>query len=214
MKRTAAAIAKKNKQKEKKPKLKEKKGESEDDEDFSSMLASCFLAPVRNTIKRDLVVSGSIVMAANLHSVEKNCGIDSDAGVSISTMREDFAWLDESREARESINSPSGINGGSSTIGGRGPMVVRAKSGEYLIDPDGVYLEGGPEQPNFRVMSTQRLKVHGVRVVGCFKGTETDVLQDRTSKKIVELAEEGPKDKKILVLNTMPCPMSCISKYE
>jgi hypothetical protein len=207
MKRTAAAIAKKNKQKEKKPKIKEKKGESEDDEDFSSMLASCFLAPVRNTIKRDLVVSGSIVMAANLHSVEKNCGIDSDAGVSISTMREDFAWLDESREARESINSPSGINGGSSTIGGRGPMVVRAKSGEYLIDPDGVYLEGGPEQPNFRVMSTQRLKVHGVRVVGCFKGTETDVLQDRTSKKIVELAEEGPKDKKILVLNTMPCPV-------
>jgi hypothetical protein len=33
------------------------------------------------------------------------------------------------------------------------------------------------------------------------------VLQDRTSKKIVELAEEGPKDKKILVLNTMPCPV-------
>jgi hypothetical protein len=53
MKRAAAAIAKKNKQKEKKPKLKEKKAESEDDEDFSSMLASCFLAPVRNTIKRD-----------------------------------------------------------------------------------------------------------------------------------------------------------------
>jgi hypothetical protein len=86
-------------------------------------------------------------------------------------------------------------------------MVIRAKSGEFLIDPDGVYLEGGSEQPNFRVMSTQRLKVHGVRLVGCFKGTETDVLQDRTSKKIVELAEEGPKDKKILVLNTMPCPV-------
>jgi hypothetical protein len=93
MKRTAAAIAKKNKKKEKKPKIKEKKGESEDDEDYSAMLASCFLAPVRNTIKRDLVVSGSIVMATDLHSVHKNCGIDFDAGVSISTMREDFAWL-------------------------------------------------------------------------------------------------------------------------
>ena len=44
-------------------------------------------------------------------------------------------------------------------------------------------------------------------VVGCFKDTETDVLQDRTSKKIIELAEEGPKDNKILVLNTMPCPV-------
>ena len=207
MKRTAAAIAKKNKQKEKKPKLKEKKGESEDDEDYSSMLASCFLAPVRNTIKRDLVVGGSIVMAANLHSVYENCGIDSDAGVSISTMREDFAWLDESSEAKESINSPSGINGGSSKVGGRGPMVIRAKSGEFLIDPDGVYLEGGSEQPNFRVMSTQRLKVHGVRLVGCFRGTETDVLQDRTSKKTIDLDEEGPKDKKIRLLNTIPCPM-------
>jgi hypothetical protein len=127
-------------------------------------------------------------MAADLHSVHKNCGIDSDAGVSISTMRKDFAWLDESAEARESINSPSGINRGSSTVGGRGPMVIRAKSGEFLIDPDGVYLEGGSEQPNFRVMSTQRLKIHGVRVVGCFKGTETDVLQDRTSKKTIDLA--------------------------
>jgi hypothetical protein len=74
-------------------------------------------------------------------------------------------------------------------------MIVRAKSGEFLIDPDGVYLAGGVDQPNFRVMSTQRLKVHGVRTVGCFKGTDTDVLQDRTSKKTINLAEEGPKDK-------------------
>ncbi len=76
-----------------------------------------------------------------------------------------------------------------------------------LIPTEGVYIEGGSKQPNFRVMSTQRLKVHGVRLVGCFRGTETDVLQDRTSKKTIDLDEEGPKDKKILVLNTMSCPM-------
>jgi hypothetical protein len=86
-------------------------------------------------------------------------------------------------------------------------MIVRAKSGEFPIDPDGVYLEGGNGQPNFRVLSTQRLKVHGVRLVGCFKGTDVDVLQDRTSKKTIALAEEGPADKKILVLNTMKCPV-------
>ena len=171
------------------------------------MLASCLLAPVRNTIKRDFITKGSVVMAVNLHSVDKNCGIDSDAGVSISTLRTDFAWIDESEEAKQSINSPNGINGGESTVGGRGPMIVRAKSGEYLIDPDGVFLAGGVDQPNFRVMSTQRLKVHGVRTVGCFRGTDTDVLQDRTSKKTIDLAEEGPNDKKILVLNTMPCPV-------
>jgi hypothetical protein len=55
-------------------------------------------------------------------------------------------------------------------------------------------------------MSTQRLKIHGVRVVGCFKGTDVDVLQDRFSKATVELAEEGPTGKKILVLNTVACP--------
>ncbi len=85
-------------------------------------------------------------------------------------------------------------------------MVIRAKSGEYLVDPDAVFLQSGDGQPNFRVMSTQRLKVHGVRLVGCFKGTEIDVLQDRTSKKTIELSEEGPKAKKILVLDTIKCP--------
>ncbi len=85
-------------------------------------------------------------------------------------------------------------------------MIICAMTGKYLIDPDTVYLQGGMDQPKFRVMSTQRLKVHGVRVVGCFKGTDTDVLQDRTSKKIIELAEEGPTGKKILVLNTIKCP--------
>ncbi len=69
-------------------------------------------------------MNGSVVMAVNLHSVDKNCGIDSDAGVSISTLRKDFAWIDESKEAKESINGPNGINGGESTVGGREPMIV------------------------------------------------------------------------------------------
>ena len=85
-------------------------------------------------------------------------------------------------------------------------MCVRASSGEYLLDPDAVYLCGGVNQPNFRVLSTQRLKMNGVRIVGCFKGTEIDVLQDRLTKKTIELSEEGPPDKKILVLNTVKLP--------
>ncbi len=125
------------------------------------------LAPIRNTIRRDYKSSKSdTIMVANLHSVEKNCGIDSDAGISISTLREDFPWIDDSDRAKSSIQSPSGINGGKSTIGGRGPMVIRAKTGEYFIDPDAVFLEGGIDQPNFRVLSTQRLKLNGVRIVG------------------------------------------------
>ena len=85
-------------------------------------------------------------------------------------------------------------------------MIVRAISGEYLIDPDGVYLAPGDKQPNFRVMSVQRLKMNGVRLVGCFNDTEIDVLQDRVTKKTINLAEEGPDKKKILVLETLECP--------
>jgi hypothetical protein len=212
IKKTAKHISKKVKAQKKTGKRQEKNSkvddDSGDDEDYASMLASCMLAPIRNTIKRDFMTKGSdTIMVANLHSVEKNCGIDSDAGISISTLREDFPWIDDSNQAKNSILSPSGINGGKSTIGGRGPMVVRAKTGEYFIDPDAVYLESGNDQPNFRVLSTQRLKMNGVRIVGCFKGTDVDVLQDRLTKRTVELSEEGPKDKKILVLNTAKCPV-------
>ena len=210
MKRTASAIAKKNKKAKKDVKEKKEKEKQEaenDDEDFSTMLAACFLAPIKNTIKRDFKPSRLVMMATNLHSVHDNCGIDSDAGISISTLREDFIWIDETPEAKSSMQSPAGINGGTSEVAGRGPMVIRAKTGEYLVDPDGVYLQGGKEQPNFRVMSTQRLKTHGVRLVQCFKGSEDDVLQDRTSKAIIKLSEEGPKDKKILVLDTIKCPV-------
>ena len=85
-------------------------------------------------------------------------------------------------------------------------MVVMAKSGELLIDPDGLYLQPSDQQPNFRVLSAQRLKMNGVRVVQCFKWTEQDVLQDRNSIHTINLTEEGPEGKKILVLETMPCP--------
>ncbi len=209
IRQTAKHIAKKNKTTKGKP-AKGKAKESSDDEsgpDYAEVMASCFLAPIKNTIKRDFVSKKcNAVMLSDLHSVEKNCGIDSDAGISISTLREDFIWLDETDEAKNSIQSPAGINGGTSSIGGRGPMCVRASSGEYLLDPDAVYLKGGDNQPNFRVLSTQRLKIICVRIVGCFKGSDIDVLQDRLTKRTIELSEEGPTDKKILVLNTVKIP--------
>jgi hypothetical protein len=103
MKRTASAIAKKNKQSKKKAKVEGGKKESDDDEDFSSILAACFLAPVKNLIKRDFTTKNGIVLATDLHSVHKNCGIDSDAGISISTMREDFA---NRKKPRSQLTAP------------------------------------------------------------------------------------------------------------
>ena len=87
-------------------------------------------------------------------------------------------------------------------------MVIQSKSGKYLIDPDGFYLSAGQNQPNFRVMSAQRLKSYGVRLVQCFKGTEKDVLQDRVSKEVLNLDDEGPEGKSILVIKTMKISVS------
>jgi hypothetical protein len=85
-------------------------------------------------------------------------------------------------------------------------MVIMSKTGEMLIDPEGLYLVPGKGQPNFRVLSVQRLKSNGVRSVGCLKSSNNDVLQDKKTKYTVTLSEEGPTDRKILVLETVPCP--------
>jgi len=85
-------------------------------------------------------------------------------------------------------------------------MLVRAKSGEYLLDPHGVFLAPGEGQPLFRVLAVQKFKTLGVRLVGCFEGTDVDVLQDRRNGHKVVLTEEGDPGKSILVLATQPVP--------
>jgi hypothetical protein len=98
------------------------------------MVASCFLAPVFNTIPRTPSSNGPIVFATNLH----NCVCYEPAGMSISTLLDDFPLgIDSSEKAMASLPAPNGINGGESKVGGTGPMIVRAKSGELIIDPDG-----------------------------------------------------------------------------
>jgi hypothetical protein len=202
IRKTAAHIHKKNKAAKESS---SKKAESEiDSDDYAAILASCMLAPVKNTIPRNRSTNGNIIMASSLHDVETTCGIDTDAGMSISTMKDDFpCCLDESIDARNSIEAPAGINGGQSSIGGRGPMIIKTKSGQYLMDPDGIYLSSGAGQPNFRVLSAQRLKSFGVRLVQCHKGTEVDVLQDRKTKEVLHLSDEGPPGKSILVVQTV-----------
>ncbi len=132
VKNTAKHIAKKGKTNNGKP-AKGKVKETSDDEstsEYAEMMASIMLAPIKNTIRRDFTSSkNNTIMISDLHSVKKNCGIDFDAGISISTLREDFIWLDQSETARNSIESPAGINGGTSSIGGRGPMCIRAVTG-------------------------------------------------------------------------------------
>jgi hypothetical protein len=197
VKKKFGAIAKKGKAAANKEKS------SDDDSELAAMLAPFMIASYSNVIPRNPVSKRVTIMATNLHDVNTTCGIDSDAGMSISTLAEDFLWLDKSPGTLSTLAAPAGINGGSSEIGGVGPMIVKAHSGEFLIDPNGVYLQGSENQPNFRVMATQRLKACGVRSVGCFNDSEDDVLQDRVNGRVIKLDDEGPPDKSILVLKTV-----------
>ena len=194
----------------KKRKADEYEGDGEG-QDLQALIASLMMLPVKNTIPRILANPTIPAMSSQLHDVKNSIGVDSDGAVSCSMNRDDFPlWLDTSPEARGSIPAPSGIGGCGLTVGGIGPLLCRAKSGEYFLDPEGVFLIGNG--PKFRILAAQRFKAFGVRLVGCFEDTDKDVWQDRRSHHTVELAEEGPPMKKILVLKTQPVPNIPVNK--
>jgi len=180
--------------------------ESDDEDTVAAIIASLMMMPARRTVPRTPAIRTLPTMTTGeLHDVAESIGIDSDGAVSCSRLRGDFPlWLDTSPEACNSIPAPSGVGGGGLVVGGIGPLLCRAKSGEYFLDPEGVFLTG--DGPNFRILAVQRFKVFGVRLVGCYKDTERDVWQDRRSRHVVDLSEEGPALKKILVLKTQPIP--------
>ena len=152
-------------------------------------------------------------MTSQLHDTKNNAGVDSDSALTLSCNRDDFLWLDCSKEAISRYPQLQGINGGDGPkITGVGPCLIRhADSGEYLLDPEGVYIAPMEGHPRFRVLSSLRFKALGVRLVSCWQDSEVDVLQCRRTKHIVKLSEEGPNDhnglpRKILVIRTQPCP--------
>ncbi len=51
------------------------------------------------------------------------------------------------------------------------------------------------------------MKMNGLRLVQCFNDSNVDVLQDRLTKRTVDLSEEGPEGTRILVVDTLKCPV-------
>jgi hypothetical protein len=201
IKQTSQSMNRRNKNANKRQKKREKNSDKGSE---TPVIISALLTPSSKSIPRWPMQSNTTCLTIKLHDVDKNIGIDSDAAISISCFREDFLWIDESPQAKSSM-SPTGVGGGGK-VAGIGPMIARAHSGEYILDPNGVYLARDDDQPIFRLFSTQRLKALGVRMVQCFDGTEVDVIQDRRTGKTVSLSEDGPKDKTILVLSTVQIP--------
>ncbi len=145
-----------------------------------------------------------LMMRESLHDLEK-VGIDTCSAVSVSTERTDFPfYLDETIGAKESMIL-NGVGEANSSIGGRGPMVVRAKDDKgndlIMFDPAGVFLDCSATedtQPRFRIFGQQKLKEAGLNLVQDKHGDGTDYLCYRQGE--LEIPLETTKE--ILTLKT------------
>ncbi len=123
-----------------------------------------------------------LMMRESLHDLEK-VRIDTCSAVSVSTERSDLPpYLDETIDAKESVIL-NGVGGANSSIGGRGPVVVRAKDDKgndlIMFDLAVVFLDctaTEDTQPRFRIFGQQKLKEAGLNLVQDKHGDGTDYL--------------------------------------
>ena len=134
-------------------------------------------------------------------------GIDTCSALSVSSRKDDFLWLDETKEAKRSVIL-RGVGGDTATIGGRGPMVVEAldKEGNRMVmfDPSVVYLKEAVNQAGFRIFGQQRLKRFGFNLQQNDVEHGGDILNYNNGLKVTPLETNGG----ILTLRTMPLELS------
>jgi hypothetical protein len=91
----------------------------------------------------------------------------------------DFAYLDESVEAKRSV-SLNGVGAGGPEVMGRGPMVISAldKNGNhiFMLDPAGVYIRSSDRQAKLRILGQQRMKRFGFMVVQDYTTMEDELI--------------------------------------
>jgi len=134
-------------------------------------------------------------------------GIDTCSALSVSSRKDDFLWLDESKDAKKSVIL-RGVGGDTATIGGRGPMVVEAldKEGNRVVmfDPSAVYLKEAVNQAGFRIFGQLRLKRFGFNLQQNDNEHGGDILNYQNGLKVIPLEANGG----ILTLRTMPLELS------
>ncbi len=157
--------------------------------------------------KTTLVVRVSL--AKSLHDLDL-VGIGTCSAVSVSTEKEDFIFVDESRTAKDSVTL-RGVGGSSSVIGGRGPMVVKTKDKDgnevLMFDPSAVYLnpdELDDSQARFRIFGQAKLKRAGLKIVQDKYGDDEDYLVYRNGE--MEIPMETNND--IVTVRTMPLDLT------
>ena len=108
-----------------------------------------------------------LVATSALHSMD-HVGIDTCSAMSVSSEIGDFTFIDSSDAARNSI-SLRGVGGEQASVGGRGPLLISTKDSNgknvFLVDPQGVYLQGSDTQFRLRILGQQRMKTFGFALV-------------------------------------------------
>jgi len=137
----------------------------------------------------------STCLVAPLHS-NATAGVDTCSGYSVSTYPEDFATLDRSPEACGSVSIKGiGSSDEGSTTGGRGAMAIPCVDADnnpiMMVDPEGVYIEKGANEPAFRVFAQLRMKRFGLHLVQGWSGEHTDVLKCQKTGRIIPLSAEN-----------------------
>ncbi len=98
-----------------------------------------------------------------LHPLD-HIGIDTCSALSVPTEESDFLFIDKSIDALNSV-ALNGVGGGSSQVGGRGPLLIKAADSNgnevFIVDPAGVYLMSSQSQARLRIFGQQRLKTFG-----------------------------------------------------
>jgi hypothetical protein len=137
-------------------------------------------------------------------------GIDTCSAVAVSTEPEDFLFIDDSPEAKDSV-SLRGVGGDNSVVGGRGPMVVKTldKQGNEVLmfDPSGVYLNQAnldDSQARFRIFEQARLRRTGLRILQDKDGDNLDYLIYRGGE--MEIPLETVDD--IITVKTLPLALT------
>jgi hypothetical protein len=89
----------------------------------------------------------------------------------VSSRKEDFLWIDSTKEARKSVIL-RGVGGDSARVGGRGPMVVAGSDKEgneiLIFDPSAVYLMETVTKRTLEYLGSKDLKTS---VSTCNNGT-------------------------------------------
>ena len=144
--------------------------------------------------------------AAVLHSMDF-IGIDTCSALSVSTEKEDFWFLDESNESKNSV-SIRGVGGEDSEVIGRGPLVVQTRDNNgnkiILFDPAGVYLKSSSRQARLRIFGQQRMKAFGFNLLQNIFGDGMDFLRFKSQATLIPLTTKS----EILMLETVPIELS------